>query len=42
MPGTQNYRLCMVCSLLEEDNIRTENNAQEKWNRKNKMQRKNN
>lgn len=32
----------MVCSLLEEDNIRTENNAQEKWDRKNKKQRKNN
>jgi len=32
----------MVCSLLEEDYIRTENNAQEKWNRKNKKQRKNN
>ncbi|CAI6373556.1 unnamed protein product [Macrosiphum euphorbiae] len=41
-PGTQDDRLCMVCSLLEEDNIRTENNAQEKWNRKNKKQRKNN
>ncbi|KAE9525798.1 hypothetical protein AGLY_014024, partial [Aphis glycines] len=42
LPGIQDERLCMVCSLLEEDNIRAENNAQEKWNRKNKKQRKNN
>jgi len=41
-PGTENERICTVCSLLEADTMSCENKAEEKWDRKNKKQRKNN